>query len=164
MDDSGACGVQRGPTRPPDTRYADWKAAHESLGDTAVRVTAVDFNGSDFDGGPFSATPEWLVSAVLAGRIRISVASGGTDYAVWDIETATGVVRAIPGDYISRDSGGALVVDEYPEEHRHPSRLPLTVMIAGFRMRAVSGATGYRAYDRDGRLVDEVRLPDGKSA
>jgi hypothetical protein len=78
----------------------------------AMLVNASDFNGalpnpSDwFDGPPFSAVPDWLVDAIKAG---IVVPVGiDADYAVWDIKTLNGVVRAGPGDWIVRGVKGEL--------------------------------------------------------
>jgi hypothetical protein len=115
MDSTGSGNVQQGPVGPPDTRFADWKAAHDYLGDTAVRVTAVDFNGTDWDGCPFSAMPGWLRCGLRQGAVKVSSASGGYDYAVWDVTTPDKVVRATPNDYIICLPGGTLVVNFYPE-------------------------------------------------
>ena len=115
MDVTEVADAQQGPVGPPDTRFADWKAAHEPLGDAAVRVTAADFNGTDWDGCPFSAMPEWLRCGLRQGAVKVSSASRGYDYAVWDVTTPDKVFRAKPGDYIICLPGGALTVNFYPE-------------------------------------------------
>ena len=134
MDVTEVADAQQGPVGPPDTRFADWKAAHEPLGDAAVRVTAADFNGTDWDGCPFSAMPEWLRCGLRQGAVKVSHTSGGTDYAVWDVSTPLGLVRALPGDYIVH-ADGVLAVDEYLENYRHPARLP--PLVAGLRYEDV---------------------------
>jgi hypothetical protein len=119
MDGIESCDAQQRPAGPPDTRYADWKVAHERLGDMAVRVTAADFNGTDWDGCPFSATPEWLRCGLRQGAVKVSGTSGGTDYATWDVMVGGGpdMVLAEPGDYILHVDG-VLTVDKYPGNTR----------------------------------------------
>lgn len=68
-------------------------------------VDAVKIMGADYihpnhwpDGLPFSETPNWLLEAFDNGKV---VAVGiDTDYAVWDIHSLEGVLRAVPDDYI----------------------------------------------------------------
>jgi hypothetical protein len=68
-----------------------------------VMIKAVDFNGSDFDGTPFSEAPTWLRHSLANGRITPVAAD--RDYALWDVETERGVVRAEPDDRIEWRSG-----------------------------------------------------------
>lgn len=72
----------------------------------AVQITAADFNGTEFDGSPFSGTPEWIRVAMAQG-ILVPVGQD-TDYAVWDVRTDEGVMRAVPGDWIIRGVEGEL--------------------------------------------------------
>jgi hypothetical protein len=79
-----------------------------------VKVTAADCNmglppEKMFDGCPFSDTPSWLGRAVAAGRVVPHV-RGGTDYAQWDVSTASGTVTAWPGDTITAADDGVLSV------------------------------------------------------
>lgn len=73
-----------------------------------VCVTAADFNGYDWDGSPFDHLPKWLEKALEQGIV--SVAPDDRDYAVWAVNTVTGVVRAEPGDTIV-NLGGFLGVE-----------------------------------------------------
>lgn len=72
----------------------------------AVQVTAADFNGSTFDGSPFSESPEWLIAALEAHTL-VPVGQD-TDYAVWDVRTTEGVMRAVPGDWIIQGVEGEI--------------------------------------------------------
>lgn len=96
--------------------------------ENAVAVTAADFNGSSWDGSPFrfasKEAPKWLIQALESGQIKVSDVSGSTDYAVWDVDCRGGIVRALPDDQIEHRTDGSLIVHEFPEKHRHPSRLP----------------------------------------
>lgn len=88
-----------------------------------VTVTNADFNGSSWDGCPFSSVPDWLKDAVA--HDLISVHPDDLDYAVWDVQTENGNVRALPGDQI-RFVCPLFEVIEVAEKSRHPSRLPRT--------------------------------------
>ena len=95
----------------------------------ATYVTAADFNGRDWDGSPFSDARPWLEEAVRDGRIKVAPI-GDRDYAVFDVETAAGVVRALPGDRIECGDDGKLTVVEEPDrrgkrKYRDDARLPL---------------------------------------
>jgi hypothetical protein len=98
----------------------------EVLETDRVYVTAADFNGSAFDGSPFrchkTTAIGWLFKAVEAGDIAI--APSDTDYAIWDVKTVQGTVRALPGDIIIYGDDETLRVIEAPEKFRHPCRLP----------------------------------------
>lgn len=72
----------------------------------AVRVQAADYNGFSFDGDPFSEIPEWIRVA-MAQDVVVPVAQD-TDYAVFDVRTIEGVMRAQPGDWIIRGVEGEL--------------------------------------------------------
>ena len=101
----------------------------EVLETDRVYVTAADFNGSAFDGSPFrchkTTAIGWLFMAVEAGDIALSpLGTTRTDYAIWDVKTVQGTVRALPGDIIIYGDDGALRVIEAPEKFRHPCRLP----------------------------------------
>lgn len=85
-----------------------------------VTVTNADFNGSSWDGCPFSSVPDWLRDAIA--HDLITVHPDDLDYAVWDVQTENGNVRALPGDKIKFVSPLFEVV-ETPEVSRHPSRL-----------------------------------------
>jgi hypothetical protein len=90
-----------------------------------VEVTNADFNGSTWDGAPFrgdESVNDWLRPAVREGTIK--VVPGDLDYALWEVATPHGPVRALPGDRIERHSDGSLTVTEHPEKYRHPCRLP----------------------------------------
>ena len=63
-----------------------------------VRITAADFNGHDWDGSPFSETTTWLMAAIKAERIKPVAAD--RDYALFDVTTDDGVIRAEPRDEI----------------------------------------------------------------
>ena len=72
----------------------------------AVQITAADFNGVEFDSLPFSDVPEWIRVAIEQDFL-VHVAQD-TDYAVWDVRTNHGVVRAEPGDWIVRQIDGEI--------------------------------------------------------
>ncbi len=65
---------------------------------------------------PFAAMPAWLKTAILDGKVELST-RGARDYAVLDVQTATGTEEAQPGDFISHDSQGRLFVRRGPH-HR----------------------------------------------
>lgn len=75
----------------------------------AVRIKAADYNGSEWDGCPFSTLPTWLRQAVQDGSV-VPHTRNSTDYAEWDIVTATTVVSATAGDWIVRRERGDLSV------------------------------------------------------
>lgn len=88
-----------------------------------VSVKAVDYNPAarePFDGLPFSALPAWLQTAIRTGRVSPH-SRGGTDYAQWTVATAAGSVNAWPGDFISREPDGSLVVTRHPSNRRENS-------------------------------------------
>lgn len=80
-----------------------------------VCVKATDFNGRNFDGFPFSDRPEWLRDAIKRRDIVIATEVVDRDYAVWDVVTLQGVVRALPGDHIAW-WGDCLTVVARPEK------------------------------------------------
>jgi len=105
-----------------ETRGAQGRAEGEGMSDI-VTVTNADFNGSSWDGCPFSEIPGWLKDAIA--HDLISVHPDDLDYAVWDVQTKSGNVRALPGDQIKFvGEDGPFEVIEVAEKHRHPSRLP----------------------------------------
>jgi hypothetical protein len=74
-----------------------------------VKVTAADYNGHDWEGSPFSAVPQWLKDAIGTGHLKPHT-RGSTDYAQWDVQTASGLLNAGPGDWIIRRERGDLSV------------------------------------------------------
>jgi hypothetical protein len=86
-----------------------------------VRVTAADFNGQAFDGFPFSDRPAWLLDAIRDLSIAVAAEVGDTDYAIWNVKTQQGIVRALPGDMIAW-WGDCMTVIAYPEKRRDSAR------------------------------------------
>lgn len=89
----------------------------------AVRVTAADFNGHSFDGSPFKGDADWLMPAIAARTIAVADVTD-RDYAVFDVLTADGIVRAFPGDQITMQPGELPVVHPHPESLSDPARIP----------------------------------------
>lgn len=73
-----------------------------------VKVLATDFNGHSWDGSPFSWMPHWLFNAIRHDEV-VPVRCD-RDYTLWDVQTANGVVRAEPGNYIELAEDGRLRV------------------------------------------------------
>lgn len=74
----------------------------------SVRVTSADYNGSTWDGHPFEPMAPWIAAAARDGKIKVRGCD--RDYAVFEIATPAGVVRALPGDRIERAINGDLTV------------------------------------------------------
>ena len=81
----------------------------------SVTVNATDWGGGyDFDGGlPFSATPDWLLAAIEAGKM-MPIDGGETDYAEWSVLTPLGIAVARPDDTIWSDGNGGIWVRPAP--------------------------------------------------
>lgn len=89
----------------------------------ALKIINTDWNGRTFDGSPFRGEPAWLQDVITSGAINISDVTD-RDYAVFDVVTAGGVVRAFPGDQITLESDGFLRIHPHPESLSDPARLP----------------------------------------
>lgn len=91
----------------------------------AVEVTSADFNGISWDGSPFRGNNEtlWLERALNSGHLCPFLCD--RDYAVWNVKTPNGVVRALPGDRIVNFGvDGPYEVIERHEKYRDSARLP----------------------------------------
>lgn len=109
-------GMSSGP-RTPSKRPADVPGS--------IRIINTDWNGRTFDGSPFRGEPDWMPDAISSGAIKVSDV-GDRDYAVFDVLTEEGVVRAFPGDQITLEPNGFLRIHPHPENLSDPARLPKT--------------------------------------
>ena len=91
----------------------------------AITVTSADWNGHSFDGSPFRGDAPWLQDAISSGALEIADVTD-RDYAVFDVVTRDGVIRAFPGDQITLERDGFLCVHPHPESLSDPARLPRT--------------------------------------
>lgn len=107
--------ISQGPSQPP-------KQQPERL-PGSVQITAADFNGHTFDGSPFDGDAPWLKTAVENGTLKIADVTD-RDYAVFDVWTAKGTVRAFPGDQIVLEADGFLRVHPHPESLSDWARFP----------------------------------------
>ncbi len=82
-----------------------------------ITVTAADFNGKTFDGAPLirvGISEEVFGSFLANDKISIK-GGGGTDYALWNVQTPDGVVVAGPGDFIAVGDHNQLTVLQHPD-------------------------------------------------
>lgn len=89
----------------------------------ALKIINTDWNGRDFDGSPFRGSPVWLSDAISSGTISIADVTD-RDYAVFDVLTADGVVRAFPGDQITLEADGFLRIHPHPASLSDRARFP----------------------------------------
>lgn len=89
----------------------------------AVKIINTDWNGQTFDGSPFRGAPDWLSDAISSGAIKIADVTD-RDYAVFDVVTKDGTIRAFPGDQITLEPDGFLRIHPHPESMSDRARLP----------------------------------------
>lgn len=91
-----------------------------------VDIVAADFNGESWDGSPFEPTPipRWLSNAIHSNLITVSSRGSDRDYAVFEVKTPNGIVIALPGDRIVRNTrnANAINVIERKEKYRDEVR------------------------------------------
>lgn len=68
----------------------------------AVRLTFAEWDNGAWFGPPFSEEYDWLKP------LQLVVENG--KYRGWNVETKTGTVLAVPGDYIIKNVEGQLLV------------------------------------------------------